>query len=278
MAIVDFDTECWDDPWLQERSPLAKLLFIYLWTNSHRNISGLYVITKQTMISETGLNLKQINLALDEIKPKVWYDLNKSVCFVVKHVRRQFLRHSGKISSEVRIGIRNKALKLRYHPFFSLFIKEYPEIFESNEFNMLDASIRPSTDSHQTLTRLSPEVPGGGMLVVLDNPLVKEELVASSATIDKKTKKTSSHPKTVEEFIMEIKKSSAYSHLNIDKQIEKIKIWLLKPENKGKKLTSGRILNWLNREPEPLNSESLTPPTDPLDRRMWEIEQLRKKN
>ncbi len=91
MSIVDSDTECWSDPWIQERSPLGKLLFVYLWTNTHRNISGLYVITKKTIADETGLTRKQVDDFLRELDPKVKYDPLHSVCWVVKHVRRQFL-------------------------------------------------------------------------------------------------------------------------------------------------------------------------------------------
>ena len=148
MSIVDFDTECWDDPWIQERSPLAKLLFVYLWTNAHRNVSGMYIITKKTIGDETGLTRKQVDDLLQEIEPKVRYDPVHSVCWVVKHVRRQFLRHGKTISDKVRIGIRNAALKLCYHPFFQAFVDQYPEIFSQEE--------------KETLSRQSADYPGGG--------------------------------------------------------------------------------------------------------------------
>jgi len=136
MPIVDFDTECWSDPWIQERSPLGKLLFVYLWTNTHRNISGLYVITKKTIADETGLTRKQVDDFLGELDPKVKYDPVHSVCWVVKHVRRQFLRGE-KISPKQKEGIRRHALKLRWHPFFRDFSDAYPEIFLPGEADTL---------------------------------------------------------------------------------------------------------------------------------------------
>ena len=275
MAIIDFDSECWDDPWLQAKSPLGKLLFIYLWTNTHRNISGLYVITKKTMIDETGLTEKQIDLALKELEPKISYDFSKSVCFVLKHVRRQFLRASGKLSPKLRAGIRRVALKLRYHPFFSSFIKEYPEVFDSSE---LDTLCIPYIYPIDTVC-----IPLGegvrvrvGEGVVNGTQNIKGTLVEENASFDKNRKNPTRHPKTVPEFIEEIKKSPAYSHLNINEQIEKIKVWLLKPENKGKQLTSARILNWLNKEPKSLEVLDGKSPTDIVERRLWEIEQRRK--
>jgi hypothetical protein len=154
MPIVDFDTECWGDPWFQERTPLAKLLFVYLWTNTHRSVAGFYVITKKTIGDETGLKPQQIETYLGELKPKVRYDPEQSVCWVIKHIRRQFLR-SGLISEQVRKGIRKAALKLSYHPFFQEFIDAYPEIFDPEEKETL---YRPS----ETVYRPSIDYPGGG--------------------------------------------------------------------------------------------------------------------
>ncbi len=154
MPIIDFDSECWGDPWVQERSPLGKLLFVYLWTNTHRNKSGLYVITQKTMSDETGLNRKQINDVLTELFPKVQYDPKHCICWVIKHTRRQFLR-TGSISEQLKKGIRNDALKLCYHPFFLNFMEQYPEIFTPEEKETL---YRPYTDS----PRGSIDPPGEG--------------------------------------------------------------------------------------------------------------------
>jgi hypothetical protein len=136
MAIIDFDDECWGDPWFQERAPLERYFFIYLWTNSHRNISGLYTITEKTMCDETLLNLAQVRKIVKQLDPKVLYDPQRSVCLVTKHVRRQFLR-SGTISEQMRKGIRKAALKLAYHPFFLNFMDQYPEIFDPSEKDTL---------------------------------------------------------------------------------------------------------------------------------------------
>ena len=150
MPIVDFDTECWSDPWIQERSPLGKLLFVYLWTNTHRNISGLYVITKKTIADETGLTRKQVDDLLQELDPKVKYDPVHSVCWVVKHARRQFLRGE-KISPKQKEGIRRHVLKLRWHPFFRDFADAYPEIFLPGEADTLSKGINTLSKGMDTL-------------------------------------------------------------------------------------------------------------------------------
>ena len=157
MSIVDFDTECWGDPWVQERSPLAKLLFVYLWTNSHRNISGLYVITKRTISNETGLTSRQVDELLEALSPKVRYDSVHSVCWVVKHVRRQFIRY-GNISDRIVKAIRGHVLKLSYHVFFQEFIDEYPEVFTQEEKTTLSKSNNLSIGSEYPIDRSG----GGG--------------------------------------------------------------------------------------------------------------------
>ncbi len=143
MAIVDFDTECWNDPWVQKLRPLAKLLFVYLWTNVHRNISGIYVITPETISFETGLPKEQIDELWSVLDPKVKYDPEFSLCWVVKHARRQFLR-TGKLSPMVRIRIRKYVWKYRWHVYFVAFARTYPEIFSPQE---LEAFVEQTTKS-----------------------------------------------------------------------------------------------------------------------------------
>lgn len=181
MAIVDFDTECWDDPFFQGLSPLARYLFIYLWTNTHRNISGMYVITKKTISDETGLTEKQINSLFKNLHPKIKYDDERSICWVIKHTRRQFLRY-GKISQRLRQGIRKHVLKLRWHPFFRDYAAAYPEIFLQEEIDTLSNGYGKGMD---TLSNGYAEgmdrSGGGGLSSVLDvsSPINAESMDTS---------------------------------------------------------------------------------------------------
>lgn len=56
-----------------------------------------------------------------------------------------------------------------------------------------------------------------------------------------------------EEFILQLKQNPAYKHIDIDREIAKIKAWLLTPKGRGKFLTRGRLVNWLNKIDVPLN-------------------------
>ena len=271
MAIVDFDTECWDDPFFQSLGPLARYLFMYLWTNPHKNIAGLYVITMETISNDTRLSLKQIKALLEEASRKVKYDPVSSVCWVVKHVRRQFLR-TGIISEQCKKGIRKAVLKLHYHPFFQEFIDEYPEIFDPKEKETL---YRPPIDPIDTVS-IPPIYPpggggGGGGGSVLRTQNSMETLEEKRISINSK-----SPTLTDEEFIQALKKNPAYKGIDINTEMGKLDAWLLTPRAKGKKKTRGRIVNWLNRAEKPMEVQDGKPPTDVVAGRLWEIEQRRK--
>lgn len=126
--IVDFDTCTWDDKWVQGLSPNGKLLFFYLWTNSHKNLSGMYQITHKTICNETGLTQKQVEDTLSILYPKVIYDADNGIVFVVKHIRRQFLR-TGNISPKVVKAISTHIHQIpKGHPFVNIFLNEYKDL------------------------------------------------------------------------------------------------------------------------------------------------------
>ena len=71
MSYRRFDTGTWQDPWFEDLSPQAKLLFIYLWTNDVCNQAGMYQISKRRMEFEVGF---KINKPMEELSCKVeWF-------------------------------------------------------------------------------------------------------------------------------------------------------------------------------------------------------------
>ena len=79
----------WSDPKFEPLSALAKLLFVYLLTNSLRMSSGLYVITPKRMAADISVTLKEVEQALMELTEAgmVKYDDAKSVVWVVNALR-----------------------------------------------------------------------------------------------------------------------------------------------------------------------------------------------
>jgi uncharacterized protein YdaU (DUF1376 family) len=125
------------------------------------------------------------------------------------------------------------------------------------------ASAKKRWDGHITTvkTRLQPE----------DN---SSSSSSSSSLIQKKIYKR----KVLlpdEDWIKELQETECYSHLNIKEQLQKCITWF---KAKGITVSRQRFLNWLNNpryNSKPLDSQQ-GPPTDPMDRRMWEIEEMRK--
>jgi len=84
-------THIWDDPKFEELSPHAKLLFIYGFSNKHRNEAGLYSITVRKIAFETGLTPEQATDAIKEIeKLGMWrYDWDNHVLWVKNALKYQ---------------------------------------------------------------------------------------------------------------------------------------------------------------------------------------------
>jgi hypothetical protein len=79
------------------------------------------------------------------------------------------------------------------------------------------------------------------------------------------------------DFISSLKENPAYKEIDIDKELHKMDAWLSLPKNKGRKKTHRFILNWLNKIDRPVSSDE-APPTDKLDRTLWEIKKAREKD
>ncbi|GAH47478.1 unnamed protein product, partial [marine sediment metagenome] len=56
MPERGFNTEFWNEPFVQEQARDGKLLLAYLKTNAHTNQAGLYVLTLMTISFETGID------------------------------------------------------------------------------------------------------------------------------------------------------------------------------------------------------------------------------
>jgi hypothetical protein len=50
-----------------------------------------------------------------------------------------------------------------------------------------------------------------------------------------------------EDFISILKSNPAYKEIDIDRELNKMDVWLASPKGKGRKKTHGFIMNWLNK-------------------------------
>lgn len=57
-----------------------------------------------------------------------------------------------------------------------------------------------------------------------------------------------------DEFIAALKSNAAYRGIDLDREICKLKAWLLTPKGRGKQLTRSRLVNWLNKIDTPMQA------------------------
>lgn len=61
-------TAFWDDDYISSIDPMEKYFFLYLLTNTHTHICGIYQLPKKYMIFDTGLEIKHIENILEKFE------------------------------------------------------------------------------------------------------------------------------------------------------------------------------------------------------------------
>lgn len=61
MASRVLHDSVWGDAWFQDLPPASKLVWVYLLTNPHLEVSGIYQITPKTISNETGIPFIDVN-------------------------------------------------------------------------------------------------------------------------------------------------------------------------------------------------------------------------
>ncbi len=89
MPERGFDTGFWSDTFIQKLPSEGKLLYAYLWTNSHCNQAGLYEITPETIAFETKLSEANIPALLEILKPKVVWYRDENLVWVKNFIKKQ---------------------------------------------------------------------------------------------------------------------------------------------------------------------------------------------
>jgi hypothetical protein len=94
------NTKIWSDSWIRQKlNPLDRYLFIYLLTNEHTNICGIYELPIETMAFEVGIEKDDlINSYFPRLKPKIIYKDNWIILV-------NFLKHQNTKSPTVQKGI-----------------------------------------------------------------------------------------------------------------------------------------------------------------------------
>lgn len=118
------DTSLWDDPKVKKLEPLAKLLFMYLITNRHAHVSGIYYLPPILAAHETGLTAARLDTLLNTLSGPglARFDRETSVVWV----RRMFF-YQGKGEKNQRAAA-NHLATLHNSPLINDFIALYPAV------------------------------------------------------------------------------------------------------------------------------------------------------
>ncbi len=97
MAERNIDSAFWTHPQVRRLSADARYLFLYLVTNKHTHVSGIYELPVGTMVTETGMDDARVRAALSQLETgpvEPWttlirYDFETESVWVVSMLKRQ---------------------------------------------------------------------------------------------------------------------------------------------------------------------------------------------
>jgi hypothetical protein len=159
------DPELWRDPKVKALDCNGKLLWVYLLTNEHTHLSGLYYLPIPYIIHETGLTDKGLRGGLEALEQSqmVHYDHKIEAVWVRKMLRRQ--RGVNAANKNAWTSIVNQLKSFKDSPLIPLFLNEYKDLgipFEAPEQPLnkgLSEGLSPSIDTSPSTDTFS----GGGM-------------------------------------------------------------------------------------------------------------------
>lgn len=125
------NTKLWSDSFVQALETNAKLFFLYILTNEHTNIAGIYEISKHTMSFETGLTTKAITKGIKTLteSKKVFY--TKEHIIICNFTKYQ----ESKKSEKIQQGIINILTELPQKIHDSIHTLSIPYLYPTNYIN-----------------------------------------------------------------------------------------------------------------------------------------------
>lgn len=118
----------WGDSDMLELTPEGKYFYLYVLTNPHTNLAGIYEISKKVMAFETGFNVDTIDklIKMFEDKGKIAYDPETSEIFVINWLKYNWTNSPKVIKCIIQDLERVKSKKL-----ISIFWNKVPEDIKS---------------------------------------------------------------------------------------------------------------------------------------------------
>lgn len=128
------ETSFWSDPKVRRLSRDERLLFLYLVTNSHTHVAGIYYLPVVAMEVESGLKGKPLTKALQVLDKAglARFDREREVVFVQK-----MFKHQGRGDKNQRAAAK-QLTTLHGSPLIAEFRDEYPEVDKYIPAEVLD--------------------------------------------------------------------------------------------------------------------------------------------
>lgn len=139
MGDARFSDDFWNDPIVKQLAPLDRYLFIYFFTNPHRNWCGLYHIKKIYIQSETGLNNRAIDTGMDTLAKSqlISFSEDYEIVFVHSMLKRQ-CGGQEYLNWKQKKGIVNQLKTLHNCPLIGEFLKKYAHYEIPYEYTPID--------------------------------------------------------------------------------------------------------------------------------------------
>lgn len=96
------NTSFWSDAFVQELNPTDKLVFLYLLTNEHTDICGIYEISIKTMIFETDLSKDSLLKSIDRLRKANKINMVDGWVYVKNFSKHQ--QNNPKVQRGIEIG------------------------------------------------------------------------------------------------------------------------------------------------------------------------------
>jgi len=116
------ETTLWGETWWQETSQGAKFLYLYLRTNDHRHLSGLYEITDRTARFETDMEAVAYERALAELVALGQVKRDGALVWIVEDLKR---RPEATLSPKIVRAVAKQVERHRGSPLAAELLRKY---------------------------------------------------------------------------------------------------------------------------------------------------------
>lgn len=99
------NTRLWNDTWVSQIDPLAKLLFVYFLTNEHTNLSGIYELPLKVVAIETGLDATMIPKMMPMLDGRIYYHEGWVII-------KNFIKHQNINSPKIVLGVKRELMAI----------------------------------------------------------------------------------------------------------------------------------------------------------------------